>query len=373
MKKIPLFDLNFGIEEETAAIEVIRSKWISMGPKTKAFEDRFAFMHESKHAIAVTNCTAALHLSLRILGIGLGDEVIVPSLTFVATASCVLMVGATPVFADVCSLNNWTISPDDITKKITSKTKAIIAMHYGGFGADMMKICKIAKEYGLKVIEDACHAPLGKRDGRCLGTFGDFACYSFYSNKNISTGEGGMMLTQNEEYAERARVLRAHGMTATAYDRELGKEFYDVVDWGYNYRIDDIRSAIGLAQLEKLSLDLKKRSKLVDRYRKNLRDVVGIHIPFVDYPGESSNYVFGILLHEKIDRKNLRKVLEEKGIGTSMHYPPVHQFESYLNYSQSLPITEKIGNHEISLPLYFKMTEQNVDDVCHELIQNILV
>lgn len=370
-KKIPLFDLNFGLEEEAAAIEVIRSKWISMGPKTQAFEERFATMHESKHAIAVTNCTAALHLSLRILGVGQGDEVIVPSLTFVATASCVKMVGATPVFADVCSLDDWTICPDDIERKITPKTKVVIAMHYGGYGADMLRICEIARAHGVKVVEDACHAPLGQRDGRFLGTFGDFACYSFYSNKNMATGEGGMMLTQNDEYAERARLLRAHGMTATAYDREQGKEFYDVVDWGYNYRIDDIRAAIGLVQLEKLPGDLEKRAILVARYKQNLEGVGGLHIPFRSYGGKSSNYVFGVLLDESIDRKALRVDLAERGISTSIHYPPVHQFECYLQYSLPLPISERIGAQEVSLPLYFSMTLEGVDQVCETLLSAI--
>ena len=367
MKNIPLFDLNFGQEEEDAVIEVLRSKWISMGPKTKEFEDEYARLHHSSHAIAVTNCTAALHLALRICGVGPGDEVIVPSLTFVATASSVRMTGATPVFADVVSLDDWTMCPEDVIKKITAQTKAIIPMHFGGHGADMKRLCAIADEHGLKVIEDACHAPLGKRDGQYLGTFGDFASYSFYSNKNMATGEGGMLLTQNEEYDKRARLLRAHGMTATAYDREQGKEFYDVVDWGYNYRMDDIRSAIGIAQLAKLEVDVKKRKVLADRYRRNLEGNSVVSIPFSKYPGESSNYVMGVLL-EKGDRREIRKDLSERGVGTSMHYPPVHQFACYEKFTTELPITEDIGLRELSLPLYFNMSVEDVDYVCEQLI-----
>lgn len=366
MKNIPLFDLNFGKEEEEAVIEVLRSKWISMGPKTKEFEDEYARLHHSKYAVAVTNCTAALHLALRVCGVGVGDEVIVPSLTFVATASAVRMIGATPVFADVVSLDDWTISPEDIKQKITKKTKAVIPMHFGGHGADMLKICALAEKYGLKVIEDACHAPLGVRDGQHLGTLGDFACYSFYSNKNMATGEGGMLLTQNEEYEKQSRLLRAHGMTATAYDREQGKEFYDIVDWGYNYRMDDIRAAIGVAQVAKLEADVKKRKMLADRYRENLVDQADVSIPFSQYPGESSNYVMGVLL-EKGDRKEIRKLLAEKGVGTSMHYPPVHQFECYKEFSTELPFTEDIGCRELSLPLYFSMTIEDVDYVCDQL------
>ena len=368
MKKIPLFDLNFGQEEEDAAIEVLRSKWISMGSKTKEFEERYAALHHSKHAVAVANCTAALHLALRICGVGPGDEVIVPSLTFVATASSVRMQGAIPVFADVVSLDDWTICPIDIERKITDKTKAIIPMHFGGHGADMIKICEIAQKYGLKVIEDACHAPLGIREGKNLGTFGDFASYSFYSNKNMATGEGGMLLTQNDEYDARARLLRAHGMTATAYDREQGKEFYDVVDWGYNYRMDDIRSAIGIAQVKKLEADVAKRKILVDRYRANLATCDQVSMPFADYPGESSNYVMGVLL-EKGDRKEIRKRMGERGIGTSMHYPPVHQFACYKEFASPLPITEDIGKRELSLPLYYNMSVEDVDYVCENLLE----
>ncbi|MDB4451909.1 DegT/DnrJ/EryC1/StrS family aminotransferase [Akkermansiaceae bacterium] len=367
MNKIPLFDLNFGPEEEEAVLEVLRSKWISMGPKTEQFEAEYAEMHHSKYAVAVANCTAALHLALRICGVGPGDEVIVPSLTFVATASSVRMVGATPVFADVTSLSDWTLSVEDIERKITPRTKAIIPMHFGGHGADITAICKLAKEKDLKVIEDACHAPLGVRDDRTLGTFGDFGCYSFYSNKNMATAEGGMLLTQNEEYAAEAKLLRAHGMTATAYDREQGKEFYDVVDWGYNYRIDDIRSAIGLVQLKKLGEDLKKRKELVKRYHENLGACPDVSLPFLNYPGESSNYVMGLLL-EKGERSVIRRELADKGIGTSMHYPPVHQFKCYHDSSNKLPLTEEVGRRELSLPLYYSMTAADVDRVCDELV-----
>lgn len=366
MKNIPLFDLNFGIEEEEAVLRALRSKWISMGPETEAFEKEYAELHQSRYGIGVANCTAALHLALRVCDVDAGDEVIVPSLTFVATANSVRMVGATPVFADVVSLDDWTICPNDVVRKITPRTKAIIPMHFGGHGSNMVKICEIAKAHDLRVIEDACHAPLGRRDGQTLGTFGDFGCYSFYSNKNMATGEGGMLLTQSEEFDRRARLLRAHGMTATAYDRENGKEFYDVVDWGYNYRLDDIRSSIGRAQLQKLEADVAKRKVLADRYRENLSKLESVSVPFESYPGESSNYVMGVLLN-KGERAEVRKSLSNRGIGTSMHYPPVHQFQCYREFSVSLPVTEEIGRREISLPLYYNMSLEDVDRVCSNL------
>ena len=367
-RTVKLFDLNYGEEEQKAAVETLESKWISLGPKTHEFEEKFAKAHNAKFGIAVANCTAALHLALRILGVDREHEVIVPSLTFVATASSVKMQGATPVFADITSESDWTISVADIESKITPQTKAIIAMHYGGHGADMTAICDLAKNHNLSVVEDACHAPLGIRDGRNLGTFGDFACYSFYSNKNMATGEGGMMLTNNEEFASRARLLRAHGMTSTAYDRQMGKEFYDVVDWGYNYRIDDIRSAIGIVQLGKLENDLRVRKLLVDRYVARLGSSSRIKIPFLDYPGESSNYVFGVTI-EGVERPKLRDELKSRGIETSMHYPPVHLFGCYQRHSCSLPLTEKIGASQVSLPLHSLMSKEDVDYVCDNLLE----
>lgn len=365
---VPFFDLNYGPEETAAAVEVLESRWISMGSRCARFEERFAALHNCPYAIAVANCTAALHLALRILEVGPGDEVIVPSLTFVATASVVRMQGAVPVFADIASLDDWTISVEDVERKITARTKAVIPMHYGGHGADMPRLCALAKDRHLKVVEDACHAPLGKRDGRFLGTFGDFACYSFYSNKNMSTGEGGMMLTADPDHAARARLLRAHGMTATAYDRERGAEFYDVVDWGYNYRMDDIRAGIGLAQLDKLEADIEHRDRLVERYRRKLAGVPGIQIPFATYPGRSSNYVFGVLT-EHPDRRGLREELKARGVATSMHYPPVHQFACFRDAAGRLPLTEEVGRREVSLPLFFAMTFEQVDHVCEQLCE----
>ncbi|WP_367362903.1 DegT/DnrJ/EryC1/StrS family aminotransferase [Mesotoga sp.] len=212
--KIPLFDLNFGKEEEDAVIEVLQSKWISMGEKTTELENDFAERINARHALAMTNCTAALHLALAILNIGPGDEVIVPSLTFVATANAVKYVCGTPVFADITSLEDLTISPEDIERKITDKTKAIMVMHYGGFACDMDKIMPVAQKHNLKVVEDAAHSPAATYKGKYLGTIGDVSAFSFFSNKNITTAEGGMLITNDDALAERAKLMRSHGMTA---------------------------------------------------------------------------------------------------------------------------------------------------------------
>lgn len=368
--EVPFFDLNYGREEEEAVLETIRSGWISTGPKCEALEEKWADLHNVEHGVSLSSCTAALHLAMRALDIGPGDEVIVPSLTFVATASSVRMVGATPVFADVESVDRWTIDPEDVASKITDQTKAIVAMHYGGHGADMPTLCDLADAHGLSVVEDACHAPMGKLGSRMLGSFGDISCYSFYTNKNISTAEGGMLLTDHEDAAERVRILRSHGMTTTAYEREDGSELYDVKEFGYNYRMDDIRASIGLAQFEKLPGDIKKRNRLADRYRENLSGVESVHVPFSDYQGRSSHYVFGVLTDHP-DRAELREKMGEKGVGTSVHYPPVHQFECYKPFRTSLPMTEKVARREVSLPLFHDMTLDQVDHVCKALTERL--
>ena len=278
--KIPLFDLSFDEAEEEAVIRTIRSKWISTGPRTSEFEKLFADMLHVNHAIALSNCTVSLHMALLLAGIKPGDEVICPSLTFVATANAVRYLGAKPVFADIRSYTDLTIDPEDIAAKVTDKTKAIIPMHYGGFGCDMESIKRIAEQAGLKIIEDACHGPLSEYQGRKLGTFGEFGCFSFFSNKNISTGEGGMLVTNNKELYEKARLIRSHGMTSLSFDRSKGHTTdYDVIELGYNYRMDDIRSSIGIVQLKKLEKDLLRRAELRQYYEKSLKNIENIIVP----------------------------------------------------------------------------------------------
>jgi dTDP-4-amino-4,6-dideoxygalactose transaminase len=363
--KIPLFDLNFDKAEEDAVLDVIRSKWISTGPKTEEFESLFAEKLVVKHALALSNCTVALHLAMKLLEIGSGDEVICPSLTFVATVNAIRYVGATPVFADIKSYEDLTIDPWDIEKKLTSRTKAIIVMHYGGFSCDMSAIMSIAKMNNLKVIEDACHGPLSQfeKDGQMLGTIGDIGCFSFFSNKNISTGEGGMIITNNKEFYQRGKLLRSHGMTTMSYERSKGHSTaYDVVDLGYNYRMDDIRAAIGIAQLNKLKADLIKRANIRDKYLTELTDVPGIYIPFRSYESFSSNYIFTVVLkNSDFNFRNLiRTKLAEAGIQTSVHYPAVHRFSIYKPYYVELPITDYVADCLITLPMYSKLTTENV-------------
>lgn len=367
---IPLFDLNFDEKEEQAALETIQSKWISTGPKTMEFEAKFAKMLHVDHAIALSNCTVALHLALKLAGIQSGDEVICPSLTFVATVNSIRYVDAIPVFADVTSYEIPTIDPDDILKKITPKTKAIVVMHYGGFACNMDRIVEIGRTYGIKIIEDACHGPLSEYKGKKLGTIGDVGCFSFFSNKNISTGEGGMLITNNQEYADRTKLLRSHGMTSMSYERAKGHSTaYDVVDLGFNYRMDDIRSSIGLAQLDKIEDDLIKRAEIRRLYITNLKEVPGFIIPFENYIEFSSNYIFPIVLKESTfeERNRIREQLAEAGIQTSVHYPAVHRFSIYKEFYTDLPLTDYLVDNLITLPMYSKLTEVQIKFICSTL------
>jgi dTDP-4-amino-4,6-dideoxygalactose transaminase len=362
--KIPLFDLNFDEAEEDAVLKTIRSKWISTGPKTAEFEKKFAEMLQVKHAVALSNCTVALHLGLLLMDIKPGDEVICPSLTFVATVNAIRYLNAVPVFADIKSLENLTMDAEDIERKITKKTKAVMLMHYGGFGCEMDRILQIAKKNNVRIIEDACHGPLSEYDGKKLGTFGDFGCFSFFSNKNISTGEGGMLITNNTELFERAKIIRSHGMTSLSFERSKGHSTdYDVIELGYNYRMDDIRSSIGIVQLDKLEADLKKRAELRDYYVRQLSGIKDIIIPFADYKFFSSNYIFPIVLKNSnaARRNRIREFLAANGIQTSVHYPAVHRFSIYSEFAVELPRTEYVTDNLITLPLFSKLSPESID------------
>lgn len=372
--KIPLFDLNFGRDEEKAVIETMRSKWISLGPKTIEFENRFAEALGSPYAVALTNCTSALHLSMLLTGIQKGDEVIVPSLTFCATVNCVKYIDATPVFCDIKSEEDLNMDINKLKKLITPKTKAIIAMHYGGFANDMDEIVSLAEKHGIEVIEDACHAPLSEYKGKKLGTIGEIGCFSFFSNKNISTGEGGMLVTSNSDLYERAKLLRSHGMTSLSYERSKGHNAgYDVHGIGYNYRLDDIRASIGLVQLSKLRRDLLKRKKVRERYLKKLSRSKKINIPFRDRKEFVSNYIFTVVLKnsDREKRDYVRSRLYEKGIQTSVHYPAVHRLSSYKKYKVSLPVTEYVSENEITLPMFSGLKNDEVDYVSESLMSII--
>jgi len=361
--KIPLFKLNYNEEEEKAVIETIRSKWISTGPKSEELEKMFQEYFNVKHAVSLSNCTNALHLALDVLEVKDGDEVICPSLTFVASVNAIRYLGAIPVFCDVKSYEDLNIDPKKIEELITEKTKAIMVVHFAGFPVDMDEIMAIAKRYNLKVIEDACHGPLSEYKGQKLGAIGDIGCFSFFSNKNISTGEGGMIITNSSEIEKKVRLLRSHGMTTMSYQRAQGHATtYDVVSLGYNYRMDDIRASLAIVQLKKLEEDLKKRKKIRALYLENLKSCKELYIPFSENKEFVTNYIMPVVLKNSNSEKRdlVRDKLQEKGIQTSVHYPAVHRFSIYKDYSNSLPVTEYISDNEITLPMYADLKESEI-------------
>ena len=369
---IPLFDLNYGEEEEEAVSRVLRSKWLTMGPETEALEYEFAEYFKVKHAIAVSSCTTALHLANLAVGVKQGTEVICPALTFVATSNSIIYAGGTPIFADILSFNDWTISPNEIEKKIHKNTRAIIIMHYGGFACKMDEIIEIAKRYKIPLIEDAAHAPGSSYKDRLLGAIGDISCFSFFSNKNISTGEGGIICTNNDEYAKYIKKIRSHGMTSATLDRHLGHAYsYDVTDLGYNYRLDEIHAALARCQLKKLETGNERRRLAAIRYKDALSKIDRIKIPFGNYYFLANYHIFPILLDKGIDRHSLMVFLRDKGIQTSIHYPPVQMFSYYReNYKTTvLPLTEEIGTREVTLPMFPTITDEQICFISEKILE----
>jgi dTDP-4-amino-4,6-dideoxygalactose transaminase len=373
--RVPLADVKLGIEEENAVLEVLRSGWLTMGAVTQAFEQEFSAFVGAKHAFAVNNATAALHLACMAVGVGEGDEVIVPSLTFVATANAVRYTGAKVVFADIESEDWLCISPQAIEEKITERTKAIVVMHYAGFACDMPAIMRIADKYKLPIIEDAAHAIGASLDGKALGTWGNVGCYSFFGNKNMTTAEGGMLVTNDDQLAEKVRILRSHGMTTLTWDRYKGHaSTYDVVDLGYNYRLDEIRSAIGREQLKKLPAGNARREYLVGRYGEAFKaKAPNLGLPFFEVRGLSSQHIFPVLLPEGVDKETFRELLKQDGIQTSFHYPPVHNFEIYQdphqNFAETLWMTENVARRQVTLPLFPGMTDEQQDLVIESVVR----
>jgi dTDP-4-amino-4,6-dideoxygalactose transaminase len=365
-KTISLSDPVLGEEEKRALCEVIDSGWLTMGERVADFEKAFARLHGLDDAVAVNSCTAALHLSLKALDIGPGDEVMVPSLTFVATVNAVLYEGATPVFVDIEALDTPHISLDDAQIKFSARTKAVIVMHYGGYPVDLSAWRKLCDEYGLLMIEDAAHAPGVEAAGR----IGDAAAFSFFSNKNMSTAEGGMIFALRASVLQRLRHLRAHGMSSDTLTRHRGHAYsYDVGMLGYNYRMDELRAAMGMVQLKRLRSWNEKRYELCRTYRQLLASrTPELVVPFDD-THETAAHLMTVVLPDKIDRNEIMKRMRDDGIQTSIHYPPVHQFTYYQKRypGVQLPETEKFCGRELTLPLHPSLTENDVDCVVKSL------
>jgi dTDP-4-amino-4,6-dideoxygalactose transaminase len=364
--QVPLADLDYSESETNAVIDVLKGRWLTMGAVTKEFERQFSEYLGAKHAIAVTNGTVALHMACLSLGIGPGDEVIIPALTFVATANAVLYTGARLCFADIISADELTISPAEIDRLITPRTKAVIVMHYAGYPCNMPEIMDIAKRAGIAVIEDSAHAPGASIQTRAMGTWGEVGCFSFFSNKNLATGEGGMLVTNRDDLANKMRLQRSHGMTSLTWDRHQGHAYsYDVIDLGYNYRIDELHAALGLVQLEKLNVNNLRRAQITSQYRHAFQHLE-LKMPFQEIAESESiapaYHIFPILLPEDLNRVTFMDSLRKVGVQTSIHYPPIHKFSYHQQRypGVALPITESIAAREVTLPLYPSMREQDI-------------
>ena len=375
MWDIQLFKLNFDNLEVEAVSNVVAGGWLSMGQEIIDFEENFGnFLGEGAHCKAVSNGTAALHMALLALEVGRGDEVIIPSLTFVADVNVVNLVGATPKLSDATSLYDWNMSLESIEQQITEKTKAVIVVHYAGYPCrDIMAISQLCRDKGIGLIEDVAHAPGATVDGKVCGTFGDVGCFSFFSNKNLSIGEGGMVSTLDRQLDKKLGYLRSHGMTTLTLDRHKGRAItYDVAQPGLNYRMDEMRAAIGSVQLDKLPAGNVRRGELTNRYRINLQGSP-VTMPFENQASNLTSvyHILPILLPEKTDRVAVIGALKEKRIQSSIHYPPFWGFTAYQGQfsPDDAPVTADICRRQLTLPLFPTMTEDEVDQVCNALLE----
>ena len=358
--KIPLLRPYFDSEEIEEIQKVLDSGWVTQGPKVKEFEDKIAEYLGVKYAIAVTNCTSALHLSLLSIGIKEGDEVLVADYTFPATGHSVLYCGAKPIFIDV-DIKTYNMNPDLIEEKITERTKAIIPVHTFGQPAEMDEIMEIAEEHNLNVIEDAACALGAKYENRYAGTIGDTGCFSFHARKGITTGEGGMVATDNKKLAEKIRNLSVFGMTS-AWNREISDKFIipEFTEVGYNYKMSDITAAVGVAQLRKLDRIIERKRALARHWDEKLQEIEFIEAPYVSENVKHIYQSYVALVDKRVDRNKIIETLMKKGIQTQIgtyasHIQPVY------NSNQKCPSSLEIFNRALALPMYYMLKEQDIN------------
>ena len=360
---LPYNKPSMGKEEIDEVVDTLKSGWLTMGKKTIQFEEDIEKYVNVKHAISVNSCTSGLHLSLLALNVGNGDEVITSPYTFAATGNVICHVGAKPVFVDVQE-DTFNINPEKIESAITGKTKAIIVVHYAGQSADLSEIEKIAKKHNLKIIEDAAHAIGSEYKKKKIGSFGNLTCYSFYATKNLTTGEGGAIVTDSDELAEKLRVLRLHGISKDAWNRysEKGNWYYEIEECGWKYNMNDIQASLGIHQLKKLDNFIEKRQELAKIYDRELSKLENIPIPPKKPDRNHVYHLYPILLQD-YDRNEFIQEMTKRNIGTSVHFIPLHLHPFYqknFGYKEGdFPIAESLYNKEVSLPLYSKMTEED--------------
>jgi dTDP-4-amino-4,6-dideoxygalactose transaminase len=374
---VPLFDLALDEGDVEAVAATLRSGWLTMGPRTAEFEAAFAERLGVPHAIALSSATAALHLAYRAAGVGPGDEVIVPAITFVATAAAARYCGAEPVMADVLGDHDLGLDPADVEARITDRTRAVCVVHYAGYPAAVEELRDLCDSRGIALIEDSAHAPAGhvRPRGPAMGTVGLAGAFSFFSNKVLSCGEGGLLATADDRVAELVRRWRSHAMTSGTWDRHRGHATsYDVVDLGFNYRLDEPRAALLLSRLQGLDAVIERRRELVRRYRSLLAGVDGLVVPYDDDAvALSACYVMPVLVSEPELRDPVRaSMLERHGVQTSVLYPAVHEFTAYAR-AASLPHSERIARTQVTLPLYPHLTEAAQDRVVDALTDTLTI
>jgi dTDP-4-amino-4,6-dideoxygalactose transaminase len=371
---VPLADVLVDDEIVAAVESTLRSGWWSTGPRVQEFEVAFAELVGASHAIAVANGTAALHLALEAAGIGPGDEVILPSLNFVAAANAVSHTGATPVFCDIRGETDLNLDPASLEAALSPNTRAALLLHYGGYPCAVAAVLELAERHSLLVLEDSAHAPGATLGGRACGTFGLAGCFSFFSNKNLAVGEGGLIVTNDSGFYDRAVLLRSHGMTTLTWDRDRGHASgYEVVARGYNYRLDELRAAIGLVQLGRLRGENTARGKIVERYRRGLEGT-GIRMAFAETPTDAQPaFHLAVALFESEElRDEARSTLADAGIQSSVHYPPIHQFAAYRDEPLRVPLpqTEGVAPRLLTLPLFGHMRDDQVEAVIETLVRS---
>lgn len=365
---VPLYDLRLEPQDITAVMETLESGWLTLGPRTRAFEDAFATHLGVRHAVAVSSCTAALHLAYLAAGVGPGDEVIVPSLTFAATAAAVIYCGGTPIFADILGPHDLGLDPEDVERRIGPRTKAVCVVHFAGYPAAVDRLRALCDAHGIALIEDAAHAPSADFEGRKLGAWGRAGAFSFFSNKILSCGEGGLLATDDDDVAALSRSLRSQAMTSGSWSRETRETAsYDVVGLGYNYRLDEPRAALLHSRLARLQPEIERRRELTRAYRAKLADLPHVLVPYDDAGVDrSSCYVMPIVVDDD-DRRDVvrRRLRDEHGIQTSVFYPAVHEFTAYRSRfgEQHLPQSERVARTEITIPLFAHLDEATQDRV----------
>jgi dTDP-4-amino-4,6-dideoxygalactose transaminase len=366
--QVPLAHVALSEQDIEAVVATYRSGWLTMGPRVEALEAAFAAYTGARHAIAVASGTAALHLSCLAAGLGPGDEAIVPSLTFVASANAIAYTGATPVFADIAGVTEPWLSARACEAMLTADTRAVMAVDYGGHAGELVELAELCERRGLTLLEDAAHAAGSRLDGRHLGRFGLAGAFSLFSNKNLVAGEGGLVVTDDDEVAAQVRLLRSHGMTTTTWDRDRGHaSAYDVVALGFNYRMDEPRAALATARLERLDAENARRAELDGRYRALLADL-GVTVALAAAPGLScAHHLFVIVLPEGADRDAVRAALAARGVQSSVHYPPLHLVTAYAGRHARLPATEAYAARAVTLPMFASMTDAQQDLVVDAL------